>query len=202
MLVILSISIVALIAFASVVYKKNIENEIASEIEAFDNYVDENGGSSVSDVKAMYNFIKDYSHKNEKVESELLYYTRTSINDSLEFYFEGGHAVIESLEEIDYIMTQPYINPSIEEMYSVAVEEARERREYLLSLTDEDMDKIIEHNANFVDIGYTENEVVEKLGKPYDITTSTSAYGVSKVFEYEDRFIYFVDGEVTRVVDF
>ena len=194
--------VVLLIGGGSFAYKNNVEKQIASEIEAFDYYVDENGGFGISDVKAIHNFIEGYSHKNNKVESEVLYNARSSVNDILELYFDGEHVVIETLEEIAYIMTQPYINPSIEEMYNVAVEEATERRKYITSLTDEDREKIKKYNASLVEVGYTEEQVIEKLGNPYDTTTSTSAYSVTKVFEYDDKFIYFEDGIVTRVVDF
>lgn len=201
--VILSISIIVLIIGASLVYKNNIENKIASEKSYYHDYVDENGGMSYSsDIKAIHSFIESYSHKNEKVQSEVLYQAKKDLNDKLDTYLSGERHAIELLEEIDHVLQEHYVHSSNVDSYEVAKDKAIENRRYILSLTDEDIENIKEQNANKIEIGYTEGQVIEKLGNPKDITTSTSAYGVSKIFEYEDRFIYFIDGEVTRVVDF
>ena len=64
-IVILSISIIAIIIGGSLVYKNNIENQMASEKSYYHDYVDENGGMSFSsDIKAIHSFIESYSHKN------------------------------------------------------------------------------------------------------------------------------------------
>lgn len=199
----LSISIIVLIIGASLVYKNNIENEIASEKSYYRDYVDENGGMSYSsDIKAIHSFIEGYSHESEKVRSEVLYQAKKDLNDKLDTYLSGERHTIELLEEIDHVLQEHYVHSSNVESYEVAKDKAIENRRYILSLTDEDIEGIKKQNANKIEVGYSESQVIEKLGKPNDITTRTSAYSVSKMYEYDNRFIYFEDGKVTSVVDF
>lgn len=190
-------------------YKKKqerlFEEGVESSMVQYYEYLEENGGNTfVSNDRIIVtnDFLKEYSHENEDVEAEVTRMLAEETNDSLESVFQRDLIYLNTVKELEEIMQYSYITEENLELYEKAKQKANDLANYLNNSTDEDYARSKQINATRIEVGYSENQVLNKLGNPNNITKSTSSVGEIKVFTYDSQFIYIHDGIVDRVVEF
>ena len=190
-------------------YKKKqerlFEEGVESSMVQYYEYLEENGGDTFLSNDRMIvtnDFLKEYSHENEDVEAEVTKTLAEEVNDSLEDIFQRDLLFSSTIKELEEIVQYSYITEENLKLYEKAKQKANDLARYLDNSTDEDYARSKQINATRIEVGYSESEVLSKLGNPNNITKSKSSVGEIKVFTYDSQFIYIHDGVVDRVVEF
>lgn len=184
--------------------KKSLEDKVEEEMISFYDYLDEKGVSfSIQDgIVATHEFIENYSNKDTSVKSDVLYNVQKELNDDIEMLLSRSSISVKVLDLIEPVMKEDYVYSSNISLYNKVYEKEKALYDRVMSATDEEIEQLLEYSENNIGVGYTTEQVVNKLGKPNKITKSTSSLGETKIYEYEDKFIYIHNDSVSRVVEF
>lgn len=197
------VGLVLVVVLLTINNQRNVEESISDAIISYRDYLDEKDASfSYSDkVHATYDYLENFDHDDDEVRLEVEKILEKDMNYMLERMMGSDVVSVSTLNSIGYIIEESYVSQSNKELYDGAYVEAQDRREFLSNATEEDVQRARKYNANRIEIGYSEEAVLEKLGTPDDTTKSVSAQGEFKILQYGNRLIYLSDGVVDRVVD-
>lgn len=185
--------------------ERTIEEEIEQALVDYENYLefkDVYDADYPTVIIESDNFLNEVAYSNDEVASSVRDYVEDKINETLSDYLSFAEFYSYQLKTLEGLVENvDYITYSNKEEFHRKLKAYEEFESITASHTSEEAKQIAEDSRVEIKIGHTEQEVVERIGKPKRTSTANTANETLKMWYYSDKVIYIKNGIVYKTVE-
>lgn len=181
--------------------KKAYKEERKEAVIAYNDYVDnsEYEGMFSKELYSAYDFYKDMEY-----EGKLLAFMQDWVEDDIDFKLDillnSSYFYEEDVKGTEEIVYLPFISEANRKQFEHNKDVFRRYHIAVDGKPKEELDNVADSINKAISVGMSSNLVTDKLGEPKDKTTTVTSLGTSEMWLYDDKTVFFSNGEVEGIV--